>query len=229
MLPTFPDPFTLPSTASNEWAVDGRHTASGAPLLAGDPHLAFGLPGDLVSGAHRHAARRARGGDGAGCPFLVLGHNAHIAWTFTTTGSDVQDLFVETPAGADYYLTPDGPRPFVVREERIRVRGQPDELWTVRETRHGPLISDLTSPNGPLLAVSMANLMPGDTAAAGLMALNEATDVACGGARRGADHFAEPEPHRRGPRGHRAVRHRARADPPRRRRQPPGRGRGWGA
>ena len=40
----FPAPFTLPDTASNEWAVDGAHSASGAPLLAGDPHLAFGMP-----------------------------------------------------------------------------------------------------------------------------------------------------------------------------------------
>src|SRR5581483_12112853 len=45
VLPDFPSPFTLPHTASNEWAVDGRHTETGAPLLAGDPHLAFGFPG----------------------------------------------------------------------------------------------------------------------------------------------------------------------------------------
>jgi len=45
VLPGFPAPFTLPATASDEWAVDGPHSASGAPLLAGDPHLGFGLPG----------------------------------------------------------------------------------------------------------------------------------------------------------------------------------------
>ena len=59
VLPVFPAPFTLPGTASNEWAVDGRRSASGAPLLAGDPHLGFGLPGVLVPGAHRHAGRPA--------------------------------------------------------------------------------------------------------------------------------------------------------------------------
>ena len=59
ILPRFPDPFTLPDTASNEWAVDGRHTATGAPLLAGDPHLALRLPRHLVPGAHRDAAGRA--------------------------------------------------------------------------------------------------------------------------------------------------------------------------
>ena len=37
--------YTQPDHASNEWAVDGTHTATGAPLLAGDPHLGFGFPG----------------------------------------------------------------------------------------------------------------------------------------------------------------------------------------
>ena len=44
-LPDFPAAFTLPATASDEWAVDGARSTSGAPLLAGDPHLGFGLPG----------------------------------------------------------------------------------------------------------------------------------------------------------------------------------------
>ena len=67
-IPRFPAPMTQPGEASDEWAVDGRHTASGKPLLAGDPHLAFGFPGlwylarietprPLARG--RHGARRA--------------------------------------------------------------------------------------------------------------------------------------------------------------------------
>ena len=110
-------------------------------------------------------------------PFLVLGHNEKIAWTFTTTGADVQDIFIEKPAGPGEYQTPDGPKPFMVREERIKVRGQADVVLTVRETRHGPVISDLDHPDGPIMAVSMGNLQPGDTAAAGLLALNRATSV----------------------------------------------------
>ena len=121
------------------------------------------MPGHVLAGA-----------TAPGVPFLVLGHNGKIAWTFTTTGADVQDMFIETPAGPGEYQTPDGPLPFAAREERITVRGQPDQLLTVRETRHGPVISDLDSPSGPIMAVAMANLQPGDTAAAGLLALNRA-------------------------------------------------------
>ena len=117
------------------------------------------------------------GATAPGVPGVVLGHNGHIAWTFTTTGADVQDVFIETPAGPGAYQTPDGPRPFTVREERIKVRGQPDQTLTVRETRHGPVISDLLPGKDPLMAVEMANLAPGDTAAEGLFALDHAKTV----------------------------------------------------
>ncbi|HEX4096378.1 MAG TPA: penicillin acylase family protein, partial [Caulobacteraceae bacterium] len=176
-LPHFPDPYTLPGTASNEWAVDGRHTATGAPLLAGDPHLAFGFPGIWYLARIETPQGVLAGATAPGIPFLVLGHNGRIAWTFTTTGADVQDIFIETPAADGQYQTPDGPRPFIVHDERIKVRGEPDQVLKVRETRHGPVISDLTNPTGPILAVQMANLAPGNMAAAGLLALNHAQNI----------------------------------------------------
>ena len=177
-LPAFPAPFTLPPTASNEWAVDGAHSATGAPLLAGDPHLAFAFPGLWYLARIDTPHGVLAGATAPGVPFIVLGRNADIAWTFTTTGADVQDVFVETPAGPGRYQTPDGPKPFETREERIKVRGEPDVVTTVRATRHGPVISDLDGKPGPVLAVSMANLLPGDTAAQGLLALNAARSVA---------------------------------------------------
>ena len=177
ILPRFPDPYTLPESASNEWAVDGRHTATGAPLLAGDPHLAFGFPGIWYLARIDTPQSTLVGATAPGVPFLVLGHNGRIAWTFTTTGADVQDIFIETAAPDGQYQTPEGPRPFTLHQERIKVRGEPDQILNVRETRHGPVISDLTGPDGPLLAVQMANLAPGNTAAAGLLALNHAQDI----------------------------------------------------
>lgn len=180
-LPRFPAPFTLPATASNAWAVDGAHSATGAPLLAGDPHLGFAMPGAWYLARIDTPEGSLAGATAPGVPMLVMGHNSRIAWSFTTNGADVQDIFVETPAGPDLYLAPGGPRPFLRREERIRVRGQPDQVLTVRETRHGPVISDLVAPDGPILAVEMANLAPDDTSAAGLLALNRAPDRAAAG------------------------------------------------
>ncbi|HEY1934115.1 MAG TPA: penicillin acylase family protein [Acetobacteraceae bacterium] len=178
VLPQFPSPFTLPSTASNEWAVDGSHTATGAPLLAGDPHLAFGFPGIWYLARIDTPDETLAGATAPGVPGIIIGRNKDIAWTFTTTGADTQDIFIETPVGTDQYATPDGPRPFTIHREIIKVRGQPDVVLNVRETRHGPVISDLQGESGPILAVQMANLAPGNTAATGLFLLNTAHDVA---------------------------------------------------
>lgn len=171
MLPRFPDPWTQPASASNEWAVDGAHSATGAPILAGDPHLAFGFPGIWYLARIDTPDAALAGATAPGVPFLVLGHNRDIAWTFTTTDADVQDIFIESSI-----------EPLTAREERIRVRGQPDEILTVRESRHGPVIGDIAGTTGIVLAVSMANLQPGDTAATGLLALNRARTVAEAGA-----------------------------------------------
>jgi penicillin amidase len=184
-LPRFPEPGTLPHSASNAWAVSGARSLSGAPLLASDPHLGFDAPVlwylariDLADG------RMLAGATSPGVPAVVIGRSRDLAWGFTTTHSDTQDVFVETLAGPDSYETPDGPRPFTVREEVIAVRGADPVRVRVRETRHGPVISDL-DPDGAgggarVLAVSMANLAPDDTSAAGLLALNRARTVAEG-------------------------------------------------
>ena len=179
-LPAFPDAFTLPSEASNAWAVDGRHTATGAPLLAGDPHLSLSYPSTWYLARIETPSGLLVGATAPGVPFLVIGHNARIAWTFTTTGIDTQDVFVETELPGGLYATPDGPRPFGTRREVIHVRGAADEVLTVRSTRHGPVIGDAGVPGDPVLAVSMAQFKLGSPAP-GLWALNHAASVADAG------------------------------------------------
>jgi penicillin amidase len=177
----FPQPFTQPAQASNEWALSGTHTASGQPLLAGDPHLAFNFPGLWYLARMDTPEGTLAGATVPGLPFVVIGHNDHVAWTFTTTGADTQDVFIEhvTPDG-QHYVTPSGPEPFTKRIEIIHVRGRPDTVLTVLSTRHGPVIG-----NGPLphtiLAVEMGNLAPHDTDADGLLMLNRARWVSDAG------------------------------------------------
>ena len=185
-IPQFPEA-PLPRSASNSWAVAAGRSTTGAPLLANDPHLGLQLPilwylaRIDIPAAEGRPARMLAGATAPGVPFLVIGRNARIAWGFTTTHSDTQDLFVERLSGPDGYETPDGPRPFTIREETIRIRGQAPEVLRVRETRHGPVISDLeagAAAEGTVIAVAMANLAPEDSAASGLLALNRATRLA---------------------------------------------------
>ncbi|TPG59826.1 penicillin acylase family protein [Roseomonas nepalensis] len=170
----------LPPSASNAWAVAPARSATGGALLASDPHLALGAPALwYLARIELPGGRFLAGATAPGVPMMVIGRNERLAWGFTTTHSDTQDVFVERLAGDDAYETPEGRRPFAVREERIGVRGGPDVVIRVRETRHGPVLSDLDErpPEGQVLAVSMASLAPADTQAAGLLALNRAGSV----------------------------------------------------
>jgi penicillin amidase len=193
-IPVFGEDAPLPASASNAWVVAGSRSASGAPILASDPHLGFQAPILWYLARIELPEGRFRAGATApGVPGIVIGRNERLAWGFTTTHSDTQDVFVERLAGPDAYETPDGPRPFTRREERIAVRGQAEpEVLHVRETRHGPVISglDIAAPAGTVLSVAMANLAPRDAAAEAMRRLNEATSLA--EARAAAARFGSP-------------------------------------
>ncbi|HJQ57788.1 MAG TPA: penicillin acylase family protein, partial [Vineibacter sp.] len=170
--------------ASNEWVVAGNHTSSGKPLLANDPHLGLSAPGTWYLARLVGPDFDIRGASSPGSPAIVLGHNGRIAWGFTTTNLDSQDLFVERvdPVDPSKYLTQDGSRPFVARDEYINVRfGQLLKI-RLRTTRHGPVISDVLDPKavevpaGHVLALSATALDPVDTSAEGFAELALAKD-----------------------------------------------------
>jgi penicillin amidase len=85
----------LRSTGSNEWVIDGRHSATRWPILANDPHLTLTLPATF----HEiHLAARSLdviGGSLPGAPFVAIGHNRRIAWGATNNRLDVTDTFQE--------------------------------------------------------------------------------------------------------------------------------------
>jgi penicillin G amidase len=173
-----------PSEASNEWAVDGSQTLSGKPLLANDPHLGLGAPIMWYLVRLATPELNLAGATVPGLPFHILGHNDRIAWGLTTTGGDVQDLFVEDidPQDAGSYATPDGPAKFVTRDETIKVRFHDDVHLTVRETRHGPVVSDFDSALrkavGPTKAVALAflGLRPHDRTIEAIRGVGRARD-----------------------------------------------------
>ncbi|CAA7622302.1 penicillin acylase family protein [Magnetospirillum sp. SS-4] len=157
LLDAIPDD-ARPRPASNIWIVAGNRTKTGRPMLANDPHLGFRAPILWYLAELEAPGLSLSGATVPGVPFHIIAHNGVIAWGFTATQADTIDLFVEKLAGEDAYKTPDGPRPFRLRDEIIRVRDAPDTVLTVRETRHGPVISDLAGQDlaGPGEVVSMA-------------------------------------------------------------------------
>jgi penicillin amidase len=140
-----PDTFQV----SNNWVVSGKHTASGKPLLANDPHIPATAPGIWYQTELLAPGLHVAGVTFPGAAGIVLGHNDFIAWGATNLGPDVQDVYIEKfdKDNPNRYLTPGGWRDAEVRHEQINVRKNPIDPKSVEAqnfdvtlTRHGPIV-----------------------------------------------------------------------------------------
>lgn len=169
---------------SNNWVVSGKRSSSGKPLLANDPHLTLTAPAVWYFAHLDSPEARMIGSTLPGVPMVVLGRNDRIAWGFTNTGPDVQDLYIERLDSADaaLYDTPTGKQRFITVSEVIKIKGQPDLTLAVRISRHGPIISDAFAdaakamPKGYALAFAWTTLRDDDLAAQALARLGRAQD-----------------------------------------------------
>ncbi|MDP1967757.1 MAG: penicillin acylase family protein, partial [Burkholderiaceae bacterium] len=147
------DAGTLEGKGSNNWAVAGGLSKSGKPLVANDPHLGLSAPAIWYFARLQAPGLDVVGATLPGLPFVIIGRTQRVAWGFTNTAPDVQDLYIEqiNPSDARQYRTPDGWAEFKTRVERIKVKNGADVNLTVRETRHGPVLSDAQSAHGDVL------------------------------------------------------------------------------
>ena len=129
---------------SNNWVISGRRTATGRPLLANDPHLQLEFPGIWYEMHLVAADIDVIGVTVPGTPFIVIGHNARIAWGLTNTGADVQDVFIERIDVERKQSFHRGQwTPVEIARVDIPVRGgdaQPFEVW---RTRNGTVFAEL--------------------------------------------------------------------------------------
>ena len=129
---------------SNNWAVSGSRTADGRALLAGDMHLGHDVP-NIWFRARVIVAPDDLDVTGvmlAGTPFVVAGSNRHVAWAFTNSYGDWEDLVVieADPGDPRRYRTPDGWEPLRKRIETIEIRGEADVEAVYDDTIWGPVI-----------------------------------------------------------------------------------------
>jgi penicillin amidase len=141
----YPDEFA----GSNNWAVSGKLTATGKPLLANDPHLGLRTPAiwyqtHLVLNSADEKLN-VIGVTFPGAPGIVIGHNDKVAWGVTNTGPDVQDLYIErrNPANPYQFEYQGNWEDAKVYKDAIKVKGAADVPFEVVVTRHGPIISEV--------------------------------------------------------------------------------------
>lgn len=153
---------------SNEWVVSGRHTASGQPILANDPHLSLDTPSTFYPIALKGGPFDVQGEGFAGAPYVVLGQNRHIAWGATTNPMDVTDTYVErvrpdptSPSGLSTVYSGQLEHIVPIPESfrvNARVPGQQDAIVPV-PPGNGIPPATLIVPrrnNGPIVALDQA-------------------------------------------------------------------------
>ncbi|MBI4873637.1 MAG: penicillin acylase family protein [Acidobacteria bacterium] len=125
---------------SNAWALAGARTASGKPLLAGDPHLEFSLPSTWYLVHLRAPGLNVSGATLPGAPAVIIGHNQRIAWSVTNLHFDTQDLYLERfDPNSGRYLFRGQAEQAAPERELVQVRGAKPVEHQAWVTRHGPI------------------------------------------------------------------------------------------
>ncbi|MFN7118633.1 MAG: penicillin acylase family protein [Saprospiraceae bacterium] len=128
---------------SNNWAVSGKKTASGAPILCNDPHLNLTLPAIWYEIQLSTPQFNAYGVSLPGVPNIIIGFNNDIAWGVTNVGQDVLDWYKITWADEKKtkYIYDDQVREVTIIKDTIRVRGKADPVvQDIKFTVWGPVV-----------------------------------------------------------------------------------------
>ncbi|MFW9968960.1 MAG: penicillin acylase family protein [Candidatus Odinarchaeota archaeon] len=129
---------------SNNWAVDGVKSSTGNPTLCNDMHLAWNMPGIWYE-AHLVAESTGLNVYGftlTGANIVVVGHNDYVAWGFTNTGYDVMDWYYYEEVDSDHYIYNGTLTEYTKRTYNIKIKDEGTQTFTVKDTVHGPVLSD---------------------------------------------------------------------------------------
>jgi len=135
---------------SNNWAVSGSKTRSGAPILCNDPHLGLNLPSLWFEMQLSTPTFNAYGATFPGAPGVVIGFNDSAAFGFTNGGRDVRDYYeikFKDDSRKEYWFD-SAWKKTDFRVEVIKIKGKPDYLDTVAYTIFGPVMYDKSYTGG---------------------------------------------------------------------------------
>ena len=134
---------------SNAWVISGKRTASGKPLLAGDPHIAYSAPSVWYEAHLSAPGFELYGHYQALNPVALLGHNRQFGWSLTMFENDDMDLVAEKPNPSNANQVAIGGQwvDLQARTETIKVKGASDVQLTLRRSPHGPIITDAFKDN----------------------------------------------------------------------------------
>ncbi len=132
------------NNGSNNWAVSGKKTRSGAPILCNDPHLGLSLPSIWFEMQISTPGFNAYGVSFPGAPGIIIGFNDSCAFGFTNAERDVRDYYqirFRDESMREYWFN-GGWKPSSFRYENIKIKGKDDFIDTVAYTVFGPVMYD---------------------------------------------------------------------------------------
>ncbi len=131
-------------TGSNNWAVSGKKTKNGNPILANDPHLGLNLPSLWYSMQLTTPGHSVKGATLPGALGVISGFNQHVAWGVTNATKDTRDWYRITYRDGlrKSYKYGNEWRETNFRIEEIKVKGEGVFRDTVVYTHHGPVVYD---------------------------------------------------------------------------------------
>lgn len=126
----------MAESASNNWALQSRHSASGAPMLATDPHQPYSIPNTFFYAHLSAPGWDAFGASFPGVPYFMMGFNRNLAWGLTTGCIDTYDVFVEKDA------------PVEARSFEIATRTGKERTFDIAVSAHGPVLESISDALG---------------------------------------------------------------------------------
>lgn len=139
-----PHPTPHPSNGSNNWAVTGKKSTTGLPILSNDIHLSLSLPSLWYEMQLVSPSQNVYGVTLPGSPGIILGFNSKLAWGVTNGQSDVLDWYELRfrDENKNEYLFAGDWRPVISQEVLVPVRGEKPEIIITRRTHFGPIVYD---------------------------------------------------------------------------------------
>ncbi len=132
---------------SNAWVVSPAKSKSGRPMLYGGPMMGFRAP-SICNEVHLVAPGMNVGGMSfPGAPGVMIGFNDRLAWTTTSGGADLVDVFALTFNEKGEYLYQGAWRALEIIEEKILVKGGEPKKARILRTVHGPIAGKIDEKN----------------------------------------------------------------------------------
>lgn len=137
------------NNGSNNWAVAGKKTRRGAPILCNDPHLGLNLPSLWYEMQISTPDFNTYGVSFPGSPSIIIGFNDSCAWGVTNAGRDVKDYYEITfrDSSMQEYMYNGRWTKTTFRNEVIKVKGQPSVTERIAMTVFGPVMFDKNYPD----------------------------------------------------------------------------------